>query len=69
MLRYREESSGESEGDRIRKLAREQVVNSRYEDPAQYFTCRRDLPWRPSINRERQLQKQQQQSPSTVNAS
>ncbi|WP_439889518.1 T6SS immunity protein Tli3 family protein [Ralstonia sp. 25C] len=67
-LKYREESR-ESEGDRIRKLARDHVVNSRYQDPEQYFTCKRDLPWRPSINRERQLQKQQRQNPSTANAS
>ncbi|WP_232449824.1 T6SS immunity protein Tli3 family protein [Burkholderia ubonensis] len=67
-LKYREESI-EPEGDRIRKLAREHVVNSRYQDPDQYFTCREDLHWRPSINRERQLQKQQQQNLSTVNAS
>ncbi|MCK4124525.1 hypothetical protein HFK83_19405 [Ralstonia pseudosolanacearum] len=53
----------------LKKLVREHVVNSRYQDPEQYFTCRRDLQWRPSINRERQLQKAQQQSPSTVNAS
>ncbi|MDC6286808.1 phage tail protein [Ralstonia pseudosolanacearum] len=51
----------------LKNLAREHVVNSWYQDPAQYFTCRRDLPWRPSINRERQLQTQQ--NPSTVNAS
>ncbi|AGH87565.1 hypothetical protein HI806_26835 (plasmid) [Ralstonia solanacearum] len=67
-LKYREETR-ESEGDHIRKLAREHVVNSRYQDPDQYFTCRTDLHWRPSINRERQLQKQQQQSSSTVNGS
>ncbi|MGE1003206.1 T6SS immunity protein Tli3 family protein [Ralstonia pseudosolanacearum] len=53
----------------LKKLAREHVVNSRYQDPDQYFTCREDLHWRPSINRERQLQKAQQQNPSTVNAS
>ncbi|MGC5808307.1 T6SS immunity protein Tli3 family protein [Ralstonia pseudosolanacearum] len=53
----------------LKKLAREHVVNNKYPDPTQYFTCRRDLQWRPSINRERQLQKAQQQSPSTVNAS
>ncbi|MGG1953993.1 MULTISPECIES: T6SS immunity protein Tli3 family protein [Ralstonia solanacearum species complex] len=54
----------------LKKAAREYVnVRSTHEDSTQYFTCRRDLPWRPSINRERQLQKQQQQSSSTVNAS
>ena len=51
------------------KLAREHVVNSRYQDPEQYFTCKSDLPRRPSINRERQLRKQQQQNPSTANGS
>ncbi|ASL75470.1 hypothetical protein [Ralstonia pseudosolanacearum] len=54
----------------LKKAAREYVnVRSTHQDSTQYFTCRRDLPWRPSINRERQLQKQQQQNPSTVNAS
>ncbi|MDK1379324.1 T6SS immunity protein Tli3 family protein [Ralstonia pseudosolanacearum] len=53
----------------LKKAAREYVnVRSTDQDSTQYFTCRRDLPWRPSINRESQLQKQQQQSPSTVNA-
>ncbi len=53
----------------LKKAAREHVINSRYQDPDQYFTCRRDLQWRPSIDRERQLQKQPQQSLSTINAS
>ncbi|MCQ4677818.1 hypothetical protein [Ralstonia pseudosolanacearum] len=54
----------------LKKSAREYVnVRSTHQDSTQYFTCRRDLPWRPSINRERQLQKQQQQSSSTVNGS
>ncbi|MDO3620390.1 hypothetical protein Q3O98_04695 [Ralstonia pseudosolanacearum] len=66
-LKYREESSRESEGDRIRKLARAQL--SFPVSQAEYFSCREDLHWRPSINRERQLQKQQQQSSSTVNGS
>ncbi|WP_232428782.1 hypothetical protein [Burkholderia ubonensis] len=67
--KYRSGNSQDPEGDRIRKLAREHVVNSRYQDPDQYFTCREDLHWRPSINRERQLQKQQQQNPSSTNPS
>ncbi|WP_197341456.1 hypothetical protein [Ralstonia solanacearum] len=54
----------------LRKAAREYVnVRSTHEDSTQYFVCREDLPWRPSINREHQLQKQQQPSASTVNAS
>ncbi|KFX26442.1 hypothetical protein KR96_23725 [Ralstonia solanacearum] len=53
----------------LKKAARGQMVNSQDQGPDQYFTCRTDLHWRPSINRERQLQKQQQQSSSTVNAS
>ncbi|MDO3576371.1 T6SS immunity protein Tli3 family protein [Ralstonia pseudosolanacearum] len=54
----------------LKKAAREYVnVRSTHQDSTQYFTCRTDLHWRPSINRERQLQKQQQQSSSTVNAS
>ncbi|ALF87740.1 MULTISPECIES: T6SS immunity protein Tli3 family protein [Ralstonia solanacearum species complex] len=61
-LRYREQSR-EPEGDHIRKLALEQL--SFPLSPGEYFTCRRDLHWRPSINRERQLQ---QQNPSTANA-
>ncbi|MCQ4680270.1 hypothetical protein [Ralstonia pseudosolanacearum] len=67
-LKYREVSR-EPEGDRIRKLAREHVVNNKYPDPTQYFTCREDLHWRPSINREHQLQKAQQQNPSTADRS
>ncbi|WP_439889520.1 T6SS immunity protein Tli3 family protein [Ralstonia sp. 25C] len=63
-LKYREQSH-ESEGDRIRKLARAQFTFPLSQ--SDYFTCRRDLPRRPSINRERQLLKQQQQNPSTAN--
>ncbi|WP_232442618.1 hypothetical protein [Burkholderia ubonensis] len=66
-LKYQASSSQDPEGDRIRKLAREQL--SFPVSPAEYFTCRRDLHWRPSINRERQLQKQQQQKPSAANPS
>ncbi|KVU07057.1 hypothetical protein WK60_22775 [Burkholderia ubonensis] len=68
-LKYRSGNSEDPEGDRIRKLARQHVINNKYPDPTQYFTCKRDLQWRSSINRERQLQKQQQQNLSTVNAS
>ncbi|MDO3621823.1 hypothetical protein Q3O98_12000 [Ralstonia pseudosolanacearum] len=50
-------------GDRVRKLARAQFNFP--VSPAEYFTCDRNLHWRPSINRERQLQKAQQQNPST----
>ncbi|MGA4081096.1 T6SS immunity protein Tli3 family protein [Ralstonia nicotianae] len=64
-LKYREESH-EPEGDRIRKIARAQLTFPLSQ--AEYFTCRKDLPWRPSINRERQLQKQKQ-NPSAANAS
>nr|CUV26022.1 conserved exported protein of unknown function [Ralstonia solanacearum]CUV42694.1 conserved exported protein of unknown function [Ralstonia solanacearum] len=54
----------------LKKSAREYVnVRSTHQDSTQYFACRRDLQWRPSINRERQLQKAQQQNPSTVTAS
>ncbi|CBJ41237.1 conserved exported protein of unknown function (plasmid) [Ralstonia solanacearum CMR15] len=54
----------------LKKAAREYVnVRSTHQDSTQYFTCRRDLQWRPSINRERQSLKQQQQNPSTTNAS
>ncbi|WP_231686369.1 hypothetical protein, partial [Ralstonia pseudosolanacearum] len=54
----------------LKKSAREYVnVRSTHQDSTQYFTCRRDLQWRPSINRERQLQKAPQQNPSTVTAS
>ena len=54
----------------LKNAAREHVnVRSTHQDSTQFFTCKRDLPWRPSINRERQLQKQQQQNPSTANAS
>ncbi|MFA8324608.1 hypothetical protein [Burkholderia ubonensis] len=49
------------------KLARAQL--SFPVSQAEYFSCREDLHWRPSINRERQLQKQQRQNLSTVNAS
>ncbi|WP_230459463.1 T6SS immunity protein Tli3 family protein [Burkholderia ubonensis] len=49
------------------KLARAQL--SFPVSQAEYFSCREDLHWRPSINRERQLQKQQQHNPVTVNAS
>nr|WP_232457332.1 hypothetical protein [Burkholderia ubonensis] len=48
------------------KLARAQL--SFPVSQAVYFSCREDLHWRPSINRERQLQKQQQHNPVTVNA-
>lgn len=65
-LKYREETH-EPEGDRIRKLAHAQF--SFPVSQAEYFTCNRNLRWRPSLNRERELQKAQQQSPSTVNAS
>ncbi|KVA00177.1 hypothetical protein WI40_08650 [Burkholderia ubonensis] len=68
-LKYRSGNSQDPEGDRIRKLARQHVINNKYPDPTQYFTCNRDLQWRPSINREHQLQKQQRQNLSTVNAS
>ncbi|MDO3576416.1 T6SS immunity protein Tli3 family protein [Ralstonia pseudosolanacearum] len=64
-LRYREEAH-EPEGDRIRKVARAQLPFPL--SPAEYFTCREDLHWRPSINRERQLQKTQQ-NPSTADRS
>ncbi|OIT17131.1 hypothetical protein BL243_08010 [Ralstonia solanacearum] len=53
----------------LKKAAREHVnVRSTHQDSTQFFTCKSDLPWRPSINRERQLLKQQQQNPSTTNA-
>ncbi|WP_439889519.1 T6SS immunity protein Tli3 family protein [Ralstonia sp. 25C] len=54
----------------LKKAAREHVnMRSTHQDSTQFFSCKRDLPWRPSINRERQLQKQQQQTLSTANAS
>ncbi|APF90027.1 hypothetical protein HI806_19170 (plasmid) [Ralstonia solanacearum] len=65
-LKYREESR-EPEGDRIRKLARAQLNFPLSQ--AEYFTCNRNLRWRPSINRERELQKSQQQNPSAFNPS
>nr|WP_232434210.1 hypothetical protein [Burkholderia ubonensis] len=49
------------------KLARAQL--SFPVSQAEYFSCREDLHWRPSINRERQLQKQQQQKPSAADSS
>ena len=53
----------------LKKAAREHInVRSTHQDSTQFFTCKRDLPWRPSINRERQSLKQQQQNPSTANA-
>ncbi|WP_232427333.1 hypothetical protein [Burkholderia ubonensis] len=66
-LKYQSVNSQDPEGDRIRKLARAQL--SFPVSQAEYFTCREDLHWRPSINRERQLQKQQQQNPSATNPS
>lgn len=51
----------------LKKRARAQL--SFPASQADYFTCDRNLRWRPSLNRERELQKAQQQSPSTTSPS